>query len=72
MEVELEDKGRVTIPSEIRKALALEGGDRLSIEVTEGEIKLRPKKIVTAEEIKGIAKIKRVELEGLELSLAGE
>lgn len=72
MEVELKDKGRVTIPSEIRKALALEKGDRLSIELGEGVIKLRPKKIVSAEEIKGIAKIKRVKLEDVELSLAGE
>lgn len=72
MEVELKDKGRVTIPSEIRRALALERGDRLSIEVGEGAIKLRPKKIVRAEEIRGIAKIRRVKLEEIEQSLAGE
>lgn len=72
MEVALKDKGRVTIPSKIRKALALEVGDSLSIEVGEGTIKLKPKKIVSAEEIKGIAKIKRVKLEEVELALTGE
>ena len=72
LEVELKDKGRVTIPAEIRKALALEKGDRLSIESGEGVIKLRPKKIVSAEEIKGIAKIRKVKLEEIEHSLAGE
>jgi len=72
LEVELKDKGRVTIPSGIRKALALEKGDRLSVEVGEGVIKLKPKRVVSAEEIKGIAKIKRVRLEDVEVSLAGE
>ncbi len=72
MEVELKDKGRVTIPSKIRRALALEKGDHLYIEVGEGAIKLKPKKIVSAEEIKGIAKIKKVNLEDIENALAGE
>ncbi|MBI4258645.1 MAG: AbrB/MazE/SpoVT family DNA-binding domain-containing protein [Thaumarchaeota archaeon] len=72
MEVELKDKGRVTIPSKIRKALALAEGDRLYIEIGKGAIKLRPKKTVTADEIKGIAKIKKVNLEDIENALAGE
>jgi len=72
LEVELKDKGRVTIPVEIRKALALEKGDRLTVEAAEGVIKLTPKRIVSAEEIRGIARIRRVKLEEVELSLAGE
>ena len=72
MEVELKDKGRVTLPAKIRKALALEKGDRLQVEVGEGLIKLRPKKTVKAADIKGIAKIKKVNLEEIENSLASE
>jgi len=72
MEVEIQDKGRITIPSKIRKALALEKGDRLQIKMEEGEIKMRPKKVVKASDIKGIAKIKRVKLEEIENSLASE
>lgn len=70
--MEIQDKGRVTIPSKIRKALALEKGDRLQIKIEEGEIKMRPKKIGKAADIKGIAKIKRVKLEEIENALASE
>lgn len=72
MEVEIKDKGRVTIPVKIRTTLTLEKGDRLQIEVSEGLIKLRPKKTVKAADIKGIAKIKKVDLEDIENSLASK
>lgn len=70
--MELKDKGRVTIPSKIRKALALEKGDHLYIEIGEGTIKLKPKKTVSAKELKGIAQIKKVDLEDIENALAGK
>lgn len=70
--MEIKDKGRVTIPSKIRRALALEKGDHLIIEVGEGAINLKPVKTVSAQELKGIAKIKKVDLEDIESALAGE
>lgn len=72
MEVELKAKGRVTLPAEIRKALALEPGDRLLLELGEGEVRLKPRRAVYARDVKGILKIRRVELEEIESALASE
>ena len=62
----LREKGRITIPVSIRKALGLREGDRLQLSVDRGAIILKPERVVTAREIKGIigpvkVKIKEVE-----------
>ncbi|MGC8849275.1 MAG: AbrB/MazE/SpoVT family DNA-binding domain-containing protein [Candidatus Bathyarchaeia archaeon] len=69
MEVTLREKGRVTIPSSIRKALALRTGDRLQLTAEGGAIILKPKRIVTAEDIKGIIGPIEVEIEEVEEAL---
>ncbi len=34
--------GRIQLPADVRRALALKDGDKLQIEVIDGEIRLRP------------------------------
>ncbi len=41
-------KGQITIPSEVRKALRLEEGDPVHVEVTAEGILLRPQKVIDA------------------------
>lgn len=41
-------KGQITIPSEIRKAVRLEEGDPVEVEIVEGGILLRPCKLIDA------------------------
>ncbi len=40
---EVDDRGRLTLPSSVRKKLNIKPGDKLSISVTSGEIILRKK-----------------------------
>jgi len=72
MEVWLREKGRITIPMSIRKALGLREGDRLKLSVKRGEIILRPEKVVTAEEIKGVLGQVKVKIEEVEEALGRE
>lgn len=39
--IELDDRGRVTIPQEIRKRLRIEPGDSLEITIEDGDVRLR-------------------------------
>ena len=41
-------KGQVTIPADVRRALHLEEGDPVEVEVVEAGILLRPRKVVDA------------------------
>ena len=41
----LTSKGQITIPKDVRKALGLQTGDRLSFEVREGTMVVKPAKI---------------------------
>lgn len=40
--IEVDDRGRVTIPKEIRDRLGIRPGDEVTVEVVDGEIQLRP------------------------------
>lgn len=72
MEVRLREKGRITIPVSIRKALGLREGDRLKLSVKRGEIILRPERVVTAEELKGVLGQVKVKIEEVEEALGRE
>ncbi len=72
MEVKLEKRGRIVIPSKVRKLLGLREGSVLTLEVRDGKILLIPKKRVSVDELFGIAGTGEVELDDVEGSLAGE
>ena len=46
----LRGKGQITLPDAIRKAARIEEGDYLEVSVRQGEIVLRPKKLVDADQ----------------------
>ena len=72
MDVWLREKGRITIPMSIRKALGLREGDRLKLSVKQGAIVLKPERAVTAKEIEGILGSVKVKIEEVEEALSGE
>jgi len=72
MEVKLEGRGRIVIPSKVRKLLGLKEGSILTLEVKDGKILLIPKKKVSVDDLFGIAGIGEVEIEDVEGALAGE
>jgi looped-hinge helix DNA binding domain, AbrB family len=41
-------KGQITIPADIRKAARLEEGDPIELEVVEGGVLLKPRKVIDA------------------------
>ena len=57
--IEIDDRGRLTIPSKIRKKFGLKPGDKLAITSTSDEIILRkkPKKEIIFKELVGCIKI---------------
>ncbi|MFL5945827.1 MAG: AbrB/MazE/SpoVT family DNA-binding domain-containing protein [Gaiellaceae bacterium] len=44
----IRNKGQVTIPAEVRRAVQLEEGDPIEVEVVEDGILLRPQKVIDA------------------------
>ena len=72
MIVRLGEKGRITIPASIRKALGLREGDRLILSVERGAVVLRPERTVTARELKGIIGPVAVEIKEVEEALGRE
>ena len=66
MEVELKEKGSVVIPARIRKRMGLQPGDRLTVEVLKGEIRLRPSVPARAKELRGVARIEHVNPQEIE------
>ena len=72
MEVKLEGRGRIVIPSKVRKLLGLREGSILILEVKDGKILLIPKKKVSVDDLFGIAGVGKVEIEDVEGALAGE
>ncbi len=66
MEIRLEKRGRIVIPSEVRRLLGLREGSILILEVRNGRILLTPKKKVSVDDIFGIAGVGEVEIEDAE------
>jgi AbrB family looped-hinge helix DNA binding protein len=69
LEVVLREKGRITIPVSIRRAMGLRVGDRLVVSVERMCIVLRPQRGVKAEDLRGIIGPMRVEMEEVEEAL---
>lgn len=66
----VEKKGRVVIPSKVRKQLGIKAGTELEIDVEGGGILMRPKRKVSAKDLLGIAGKERVDLEEIEQSIS--
>ena len=67
--VVLDQKGRITIPSEVRSRLGLKPGSRLEIVLEGDRIVLRPARRLRARDLLGIAGQEEVELEDIERAL---
>jgi len=66
----LDNRGRITIPSEIRKKLRLKKGTILLVEVREKMIILKPLRKISAKDLLGIAGEEKVSIEEIEKSLS--
>ena len=66
----MDNRGRITIPSEIRKKLRLKKGNTLLIEVREKMIILKPLRKISAKDLLGIAGKEEVSIEEIEKSLS--
>jgi AbrB family looped-hinge helix DNA binding protein len=66
METEVEEKGRITIPAQIRRDLGISKGEKLDITAKNGCLVLSRKKIVRVSDIKGIIGRSRVRIEEIE------
>lgn len=71
MDIQIGNKGRITLPLKLRMLLGIKEGDSLTIEVTGRGILLRPKGI-SAKEIWGAAKLEKVEIQEIEEALGKE
>ncbi|WP_338252996.1 AbrB/MazE/SpoVT family DNA-binding domain-containing protein [Pyrodictium abyssi] len=65
----LDQKGRITIPSEVRSRLGLKPGSRLELVLEGDRIVLRPARRLRARDLLGIAGQEEVELEDVECAL---
>ncbi len=72
LEVRVGKRGRIVIPSRVRKLLKLREGSTLIMEVRGGRILLTPKRKVSVDDLFGAAGVGEVELEDVEGGLAGE
>ena len=72
METEVEDKGRITIPAQIRRNLGIVKGDKLDIVTKDGALILKRKRIVTVSDIEGIMGRHRVKLEDIDNTMGRE
>ena len=72
MEAKIGEKGRVTLPIEIRKTLGVREGDIIVIEARGKEVIMRPKRYVSVEDAKGIAALGKVKIEEIEEALGRE
>lgn len=72
LEAEVEEKGRITIPVQIRRNLGIARGDKLDITTKDGALILKRKGIVTVSDIQGIAGKHRVKLEDIDNAMGRE
>lgn len=72
MEVIVREKGRITLPLELRKALGINEGDIILLEPSGKEVVLRPKRYVSVKEVRGIAALGKVRVEDIEEALGRE
>ncbi|GEM_PF-1377000 len=67
MEARIQDKGRITLPRKIRKALGIKDKDWVMIEVQGNKIVIKPKNSITVAQTFGIVKSKKkIKLEDIE------
>ena len=67
MEAQIQDKGRITLPRKIRKALGIKEKDWVMVEVHGNKIVIKPKNSITVAQTFGIIKSKkRIKLEDIE------
>ena len=67
MEARVQDKGRITLPRKIRKALGIKERDWVNVELQGNKIIIKPKNSITVAQTFGIAKSKkRIKLEDIE------
>ncbi|GAA6733833.1 hypothetical protein YIM1640_08750 [Thermus oshimai] len=64
-EVTVRSKFQITLPKEVRQALGLRPGEKLQVELVEGEIRLRPLRPSVRELLKNLQKTYPKELEAL-------
>jgi AbrB family looped-hinge helix DNA binding protein len=72
LETEVEDKGRITIPAQIRRNLGISRGDRLDITTKDGALILKRKKTVTVSDIEGILGRHKVKLSDIDDAIGRE
>ena len=69
MKVAIREKGRVTLPAEVREAMALHEGDVFEVELENGAIVLKPSRSVAVDDVRGIIGRQTVDLQEIEGSL---
>jgi len=69
LEVKLREKGRITIPAKLRRDLGLIEGEGLELMAKDGSLVLRPKRLTTAAQVRGILGPEKVRLEDVESAL---
>ena len=72
LKVTVEKRGRVVIPSEVRRLLKIEEGSELELFIEGGKIVLKPSIKLSAKDLYGVAGEEKVNVEELESSLGEE
>lgn len=67
--MEVRKKGRITIPASVRRDLGIGVGEELELVTQDGMMVLKPSRVVTSQEIKGVLGKRKVRLEEIEQSL---
>jgi len=65
-------KGRVVIPSNLRKRLGIKPGTELEVDIKDGGILMRPKRKLSVRDLRGVGGRESVKLEDVEESLGSE